>query len=186
MKNAFIIHGAYGYPEENWFPWLKQELEKIGIITTVPKFPTPEGQSLDNWMKTFEMYLKDLNAETILIGHSIGVAFVLRILEKIDVKIKSAYLIEGFLRDLGDENEFDQINRTFYDEPFNWAKIKMNCKEFVCYSSDNDVYVPLEQGQEVADKLGIKVTLVKGAGHFNAKAGYLKFEKLLDEINKVL
>ena len=28
MKRVFIIHGWDGYPEEGWFPWLKEELEK--------------------------------------------------------------------------------------------------------------------------------------------------------------
>lgn len=181
MKNAFVIHGAYGYPQENWLPWLKEELEKIGISTSIPKFPTPEGQNLENWMKVFEPYKKELNSESIIIGHSIGVAFVLNILESIDVKIKAAYLIAGFLQGIGD-NEFDKINETFYNKPFNWEKIKKNCKEFVCFSSDNDPYVPLWQGQEVADKLGVKLKLVKGAGHFNAKAGYTKFPLLLENI----
>jgi len=29
--NFFIFHGIYGNPEENWFPWLKKELEKKGF-----------------------------------------------------------------------------------------------------------------------------------------------------------
>ena len=32
MTNAIIIHGAYGSPEENWFPWLKMKLEEIADI----------------------------------------------------------------------------------------------------------------------------------------------------------
>lgn len=56
METAFIIHGVGGHPEENWFPWLKKELEKIGYRVFVPKFPTPEGQTLTNWLKTFEPY----------------------------------------------------------------------------------------------------------------------------------
>jgi hypothetical protein len=41
MRNIFIIHGSYGYPEENWFPWLKKELSKLGHRVFVPKFPIP-------------------------------------------------------------------------------------------------------------------------------------------------
>ena len=28
MKRAFIIHGWGGHPEERWYPWAKNELEK--------------------------------------------------------------------------------------------------------------------------------------------------------------
>ena len=41
MKNVIIIHGTEGYPEENWFPWLKKNLEERGYNVTVPQFPSP-------------------------------------------------------------------------------------------------------------------------------------------------
>jgi predicted alpha/beta hydrolase family esterase len=31
MKRVIIIHGWEASPESNWFPWLKNELEKKGI-----------------------------------------------------------------------------------------------------------------------------------------------------------
>ena len=39
MKKVVIIHGANGSPEENWFPWLKKELETKGIEVIIPQFP---------------------------------------------------------------------------------------------------------------------------------------------------
>ena len=84
MNNVYIIHGSYGTPDENWFPWLKSELEKLNCKVFVPKFPTPENQSLDTWMKIFEEYKDELNEDAIIVGHSLGPAFILSILEKLE------------------------------------------------------------------------------------------------------
>ena len=39
--NVFIFHGTEGYPEENWFPWMKEKLEAEGCKVVVPQFPSP-------------------------------------------------------------------------------------------------------------------------------------------------
>jgi len=56
MISIIIIHGTGGSPNSNWFPWLKSELEKLGHTVFAPKFPTPEKQSLENWLKVFKKY----------------------------------------------------------------------------------------------------------------------------------
>ena len=183
MKNAFIIHGSYGHPKENWFPWLKKELEKLNYKVFVPAFPTPRNQSLASWLKTFQDYEQYLNAETIMIAHSLGPAFILNILERINKPIKSCYFVSGFIGLLNNK-EFDNINKTFVDKNFDWKKIKQNCQNFYIYHSDNDPYVPMEKASELARKLNAKVKLIKGAGHFNAGSGYTKFEKLFKLIKK--
>ena len=57
MRNFFIFHGSYGHPGENWYPWLKQELESMGHRVFIPTFPIPkvkgEGHKLDLWFKAF-------------------------------------------------------------------------------------------------------------------------------------
>ncbi|MDP3988435.1 MAG: hypothetical protein Q8P80_04820 [Candidatus Levybacteria bacterium] len=58
-----IFHGAYGNPEENWFPQLKEELEALGQKVVVPKFPTPQNQNLESWMKVFESTFDELKNE---------------------------------------------------------------------------------------------------------------------------
>ncbi len=82
--NVIIIHGSYGSPEKNWFPWLKEELEKSGCNVFVPEFPTPKSQSLDAWMNVFKGYEHSLNRNSILVGHSLGCAFILNTLENSD------------------------------------------------------------------------------------------------------
>ena len=185
MTNIFIIHGAYGNPEENWFPWLKSELKKLGCRVFVPKFPTPENQSLENWLKVFEDYKQYLNKNSIVVGHSLGPAFLLNILEQLNKPIKAAFFVSGFVGLLGNP-EFDNINKTFVDKRFDWQKIKQNCKKFYVFHSDNDPYVPLEQAEKLAKNLGVNVILVKNAGHFNEKAGYTKFDLILEKIKLLL
>ena len=185
MTNIFIIQGAYGNPEENWFPWLKSELEKLDCRVFIPKFPTPKNQSLENWLKVFDNYKQDLNENSIVVGHSLGAAFLLNILEKLDKPIKAAFFVSGFLDLLGN-SDFDNINKSFIEKSFDWQKIKQNCPKFFVFHSDNDPYVPLEQAEKLAKNLGVDIILVKNAGHFNEKAGYSKFDLILDKIKPLL
>lgn len=178
MANIFIIHGTLGHPEENWFPWLKKELEQLGHQVFVPRFPTPENQTLDNWLQVFSDYEKYLNPTTIAIGHSIGTPFLLRVIE--DYPVQALYSFAGFASSPG--NHFDESGKSFTDDPFNWEKIKTNCKNFRIYHADNDPYVPLKKAEELAAKLDTTVQIIKGAGHFNSAAGYNTFPYLLKQL----
>ncbi len=93
--NVIIIHGTGGHPQENWLPWLKNELEKLGYTVDIPQFPTPENQTLETWFEVFdrEEYNDKFTENTILVAHSLGGAFALRILEKYQVRIKAAFFI---------------------------------------------------------------------------------------------
>jgi len=184
MKTAIIIHGAYGRPEDNWFPWLKQELEKLNYNVFVPRFPTPENQNLNNWLRVFEDYKDFLGPDTIVIGHSLGVAFFLRVLEKINFPIKASFFVSGFISFL-DNNQFDEINKTFLEKDFDWEKIKQNCKKYFILSSDNDPYVPLSKGEDIARNLDSKLIVVPGAGHICTGSGYTKFDLLLEKIKEL-
>ncbi len=182
MKPNFIfIHCTGGDPEETFYPWLKKELESKGYKVTIPKFPTPQGQNLDNWMKTFEPYLNNIDDNTIFIGRSIGPAFILRIIEQINIKIKAAFLICGFASDLN-LDEFKPLVDSFIEKPFDWEKIKANCDNFSIYNSDNDPYIPLEKGKELAQKLGSDLTIIEGAEHF----WFERFDRLLEDIKSLI
>lgn len=181
-NNIFIIHGAYGHPGENWFPWLKSELGKIGCSVFVPRFPTPEGQTLESWLKIFGGYEKYMNKDSLVVGHSLGVPFLLSVLER--KPAKAAFFVAGFASLLG--NRFDDVNKTFVEKDFNWNVIRKNCRKFYIFHSDNDPYVPLEKAEKLAKNLGTGIMLVKNAGHFNEKAGYTRFDLLLERIKNEL
>lgn len=178
MATVFVVHGKENNPSGNWFPWLKEEMEKLGHRVFVPQFPTPENQTLPNWLKVFEKYRGHVTSDTIVVGHSLGVPFLLTIVEKNPVK--AAFFISGFVN-----NPLDESVQTFC-RPFNWEQIKRNCKYFRVFHSDNDPYFGLEKGEELARNLGTKVIFVKGAGHFNLASGYNKFDLLLAKIRSIM
>ena len=51
-KQVLLLHGAYGNPDENWFPWVKGELESKGFLVQTPTFSTPENQNLEQDAKS--------------------------------------------------------------------------------------------------------------------------------------
>ena len=183
MKKAFIIHGTYGNPEENWFPWLSKELEGEGYEVAVPAFPTPEDQTLDSWRSVFSEYENSLDPETILIGHSLGAAFILDILERTERPIRAAYLVAGFLSPLGNQ-KFDTLNSSFVERSFDWEMIKQNAEQIFVIASDNDPYVPEEHGYDIASRLETEPAIIENAGHFNTRSGYKTFDLLRDMIRE--
>ncbi len=184
MANAYIIHGTGGHPLENWFPWLKDELERIGCRTVVPQFPTPENQTPENWFRVFDEYKKEFGSETLLIAHSLGSAFALRMLEHYPNRIKAAFLVATPIGVRPIKNwEGDQ---PFIGKPFNWERIKTNAGKAFVFHSEDDPMVGIYNGIELAGKLNAEFIRLPNAGHFNAKAGYTKFDLLLEKIKTVL
>lgn len=194
----FIIHGSFGHPKGNWFPWLKKQLESTGHEVYVPKFPIEDYekfsrgvergevkesnvQTLNSWFEIFKGFIKKIDKNTIFIAHSLGPAFVLRVLERIDVEVRACIFVSGFIGMLGNPI-FDAVNKSFFTKPFDWKRIKQNCKMFHVIASDNDPYVPFRLLESFAKKLNTTLMVIKGGEHLNKEAGYKQFPEILSMI----
>jgi len=183
MPSIFLIHGIYGSPEENWFPWMKEQLTAKGCDVYVPPFRTREPKTLlYNWLEEFEAYREHIQEDSIIIGHSMGVPFALKILES--TPVQSAYLVSGFMTN--PINKFSEVMADFTDRQFDFPAITRNCKKFEIIHSDNDPYVPIEKTEELSKTLEAPITLIKNAGHFNTDAGFTEFPQLLEMIEQEL
>ncbi len=180
MKTYLIAHGAFGSPDENWFPWLKSELKDACVF--VPHFPTPDGQNLNAWLEIASSALKKSSPEnTVLIGHSTGALLVLRMAEKTKVPYKAVIAVCPFARPLG-LPEFDPLNDSFIKPAFDWKAVERGAKKIVCFAGDNDPYVPLGFSKEIASAVNAEFIVVPQGGHLNAKAGKIQFPELLNRI----
>lgn len=183
---VIITHGTMGSPGGNWFPWLKSELAKFKVECLAPQYPTPQNQSLNAWLDTFQKRTGSLKPTDILVGHSIGAPFVLRVLERSTVTVKAAFLVAGFARTLGKLPEYDTLNASFVEPPFDWAAIKERAALFKVYIGDNDPYVTLAHGREVSGALGVEPVVIKNGGHLNAESGFTAFPLLLGDLRSLL
>ncbi len=116
------------------------------------------------------------NPDTILIGHSLGAAFALKLLERHPVR--AAFFVAPAFGETN--NEFTPLMHAMADQPFDWSAIRRNCTQTCIFHADNDPYLPMAKAEELAQHLHTTVTVIEGAGHFNAASGYTTFEALRD------
>ncbi|MDD5041408.1 MAG: alpha/beta fold hydrolase [Candidatus Peribacteraceae bacterium] len=183
MALVCIFHGIQGHPEENWFPWLKTELQKAGHRVVIPAFPCSDHPNLEEWLACFSQCRINLDDHSILIGHSLGSAFALRLLERCRQPVHATVLIAPAWNVMG--NAFDSLMTSFTAATYDWKTIRKYAGEIHVIGSDDDPYIAPEKTEALARNLGVKVTLIKKGGHFNAAAGYTTFQRLLDEMGRL-
>lgn len=184
MKNNYLlIHGSFGSPFVNWFPWLRKEIESKDLEVYTPDFPTGVGfQNYENWSRLLKTYLDSgiLNENTIIFAHSIAPIFICKFLVENQIKVKRLVLVCGFNNYLGINEEYDAVNESMYFD--NLSDVKKYCDEIICYYSDNDPYVKYEKEKEFADTIATEQILINNGGHLNSESGYTEFDELLKYI----
>lgn len=181
--NYLVLHGSFGSPFGNWFPYLRSELEKRELTVYTPDMPIGVGyQNYDNWSKVMDAYVSAgvVNENTIVFAHSIAPVFICKYLVKHNLRVKRLVLVCGFNNYLGINEEYDAVNESMYFE--NLSNVKKYCDDIVCFYSDNDPYVTFEKEKEFADLIADKQIVIPNGGHLNAESGYSEFKELLEYI----
>lgn len=190
-----LFHGAFGSPESNWLPELKDKLESLGQEVIVPKFPVDEwsyiekqgehgfskNQTLEHWLTTFEPIAKSFapNEKLCFIGHSLGPVFILHAVEKFQLHLDSAIFISPFMDKL-DKWQFNVANETFYRTNFDFEALKKFIPVSYVLYSDDDPYVPKQHSILFGKALDSSLILVKRAGHMNSEVNLNDFPLVLD------
>jgi predicted alpha/beta hydrolase family esterase len=73
---------------------MKEKLEEKDCMVIVPQFPTPPvvPAKISEWFDILKNYEQYINEDTILIGHSLGGVFALRVLEQLKYPVKAVFL----------------------------------------------------------------------------------------------
>ena len=185
MSTVFIFHGIGGNSEENWFPWLKKELESAGHRAIVPDLPHADTPKLDEWTEHMKKYEESIDNETVFVGHSLGGIFALRLLERMKSPIHATFLV-ATVTGPDDGLQYKSLMTTFTELPLNKETIKGNAGEIHFLHSDNDPYIPLLHVKELTKKLDGAIEVILGGEHLSAPGGHTEFPLLLEKILSVL
>ena len=184
MKRVYIVHGYTGCPDKNWFPWLKSELEKLGVSVVVPAMPNTNEPKLKEWLPHLQQTIGAPDSDMFLVGHSLGCPTILRYLESLENNqyVGGALLVAGFAEPLPHLTELD----SFTTAPWKEEYARNRTEKLFILNSDDDEAVPFFNAEHVRDRFNAKLITVYGAGHINEKAGYSEVPFVLNELKDMM
>ena len=186
-KKVFIVHGWSGHPEDDWFPWLKKELESLGYEVHVPQMPDTDQPRMQIWVPALAQSVGIPDENTYFVGHSMGCKTIACYLETLsdNIKVGGVVFVAGFFKRLTLDPD-DDINTASVclEFPVDFEKIHSHLPRSIAIFSDDDPYVPLDNQDDFRDKLGSQIVIQHGHRHFNVGAGFytlpIALEKLLE------
>jgi predicted alpha/beta hydrolase family esterase len=150
-----FTHGVGVSPASAFIPTLRAALEKQGHQTHAPAYPNSADPDFDDWKSTFETDLTkvwDGKTEIVLVGHSLGGYFTLRLLGESG---DSAWtkLLKGVVL-VAPTSMKRPERRKFYSKDVNWEHIRMLSPKFVLLYSEGDTYVARMHQDLIIEKVG--------------------------------
>jgi predicted alpha/beta hydrolase family esterase len=165
MKRAVIVHCWGGKPDYCWYPWAKQQLEAGGFTVALPAMSETDTPKLSAWLPELVKTIGQPDEELFLIGHSLGCVTIMRYLESLPagVKVGGIVFVAGFTDNLG----YPELEN-FFRTPLDLGAVKSHLEPGAVFiHSDNDKYVDVKYGEELAEKLAGKLMVFPGMGHFS-------------------
>ena len=183
MENItiYIVHGYTSSSKAEWFPWLKEKLNEIGINVIVFDMPNSNSPEVKAWDECLEKNINEMNENTYFIGHSLGCITALRYLEKQsqEKRIAGIIMVSGF----NCVNPRYPFFDPFIKDNLDTEKIKKMIKKRIVVSSPTDPYAPYKFSCELAKALEAELVTIENGGHFTGDEGFTQFPQLLDIIN---
>lgn len=189
-SNCIIIHGCTGIDEKtmnaasrtydkHWMPWLKQELEAKGIITSTPLMLEPWEPVYEKYKAEFEKLA--VNKNTILIGHSCGCSFLVRWLGESKASIAKLILVAPW-KIAGDDA--DDIHKAFYEFPID-PSIKDRIGQIIMFTSNDEEDDGKKSLKLFHSVLGGDIVDLPNHGHYTqGDMGTDTFPELLEAVMK--
>jgi len=166
--NYILIHGFKGHSNKNFFPWLKSELEKDGHQVFCPDLPNTREPKIQEQVDYILAHAK-IDENTILVGHSLGGAVTMKLLEKINKKVAKVLFTDSFVKPEFTDHGRSEVEKSC-DWKFNFSKVKKLSDEFIVLADSSFTVIPEEQSYEMKKLFDAELIFVQPmADHFDSE-----------------
>ncbi len=188
MVRVFLVHKWEGKPADDWYPWLKKMLEATGFEVHVPEMPDTTAPKIEEWISFLNNIIAKPDVDTYLVGHSIGCQAIMRYLAGINETVGGIVLVAGWitLKDEALSEEEWLVAQPWCRTPIDWKRVKGNSKHITVILSKDDPYVSLDNAKLFEERLGARVLVQPGAGHFEKVDGFSELHVALNELMKMI
>lgn len=171
-----LVHGYKSSPSGNFLPWLERELRARGFDVVIPELPEPENPDRDVWTETLVKTCAPLKETDIIVGHSLGGAAALRMLEAAEarstphavVMIATPWMIK------------DEKFRGFFMSELDFEVLMWRASKFVVIHAQNDPIIPVDHGKRYASALHATLIAPETGEHFQGEEYPIILQAILD------
>lgn len=169
MKRAVILHGTDATPNDNWFMWLKMQLEANEYHVWVPLLPdnqAPNRQTYNDFLFSSDWDFTN----NLVVGHSSGAVSILNMLmDKRCPHIAHGVMVSAWAHGMPDNmKDVGQFANLFPPENFAYEVIKNRADKLTFLHAEDDPYCPIQQARDLAAYLGAEFIGLPTGGHFGA------------------
>lgn len=156
-----------------WIPWLAKELEKRGHRVWHPTMPDSDHPKLKDWLAKFEETVAKTDRPLIIIGHSLGGALALKLLE--EKHDWTSRLVKTIV--LAPPTYLSTKAPDFFEITMNWEGIRQRDSKLTAVWSTDDDRIPERHIHEIEKETKAKTIILENYGHFL----FDRFDWLLEE-----
>ena len=171
-----LVHGYKSSPKGNFLPWLERELRARGFDVVVPELPTPETPDRDEWTEALVKASVPLTDQVIIVGHSLGGAAALRMLEAAEARSTPHAMVMVATPWMIKDEKF----RGFFMSELDFEVLMWRASKFVVIHAQNDPIIPVEHGKRYASALHAKLITPETGEHFQGEEYPVILQAILD------
>lgn len=184
--SVFLIYGNPRLSPTYWYTWISEKIAASGLVCAHISLPNPQQPDYEQYKQIFIHQDIQLNEDSIIIAHELGVLVALDWLSiqlKQGKRIKALFVISASNQNLAAKPEYHSFMKHIKIDD---SVIRSHVQKRFLFLSNNDLNIPAPLSIGFGHLLNAQMIEVKQAGQFRDQDGLLEFPQLWEKLKPIL